>query len=319
MIALLLAAALAAAAPPDLALVPPAARPGDAVLVRVASARGAPPPAGAIAGRPLVFWSRGDEAWALAALPIETPPGQIAVEVTPAGGAARRADLDVVEPGFPSRAITVAPKYVEPPPSVKRRLEADRRAFAAAYDRPFAPPLFSKPFDWPRPANTRGGFGDKRVFNDTKASVHYGLDLAGARGAPVRAANDGVVVLARDAWLSGKSLVLWHGADVFTVYFHLDRIAVRSGARVKRGQLVGRVGSTGRSTGPHLHWSARVAGLYVDPESLLGIDFAAGTAPPRLARAPVPAAAPPPAEAPAPAAEAHAGPAADPATTAPPR
>jgi hypothetical protein len=317
MIALLLAAALAAAAPPDLAVFPPAARPGDAVLVRVASPRGAPAPQGAIAGRPLVFWPHGDEAWALAALPLETPLGPLAVEVTPAGGAVRRADLEIVAPGFPSRAITVAPKYVEPPPSVKRRLEADRRAFAAAWDRPFSPPLFTAPFGWPRTAATRGGFGDQRVFNDTKASVHYGLDLAGARGAPVRAANDGVVVLARDAYLSGKSLVLWHGADVYTVYFHLDRIAVRSGARVRRGQLVARVGSTGRSTGPHLHWSVRVAGLYVDPESLLGIDFAAGTAPPRLARAP--AAAPPPAEHPAPAAEAHAGPAADPATTAPPR
>jgi hypothetical protein len=317
MIVPLLAAALAAAAPAGLTLAPASARPGDAVLVRVPCDPGAPPPSGELAGRPLSFWRRGGEAWALAALPLEVPPGPLAAEVRLADGAALRAALEVVEPGFPSRAIAVAPKYVEPPASVKARLAADRRAFAAAYDRPFSPPLFSAPFAWPRVAARRGGFGDKRVFNDTKESVHYGVDLAGARGAPVRAANDGEVVLVRDAYLSGKSVVLWHGADVYTIYFHLDRIAVPAGAKVRRGQLVGRVGSTGRSTGPHLHWSVRVAGLYVDPESLLGIDFAAGTAPPRPARAPEPA--PPPAEVALPAAEAHAGPAADPATSAPPR
>jgi hypothetical protein len=99
---------------------------------------------------------------------------------------------------------------------------------------------------------------------------------------------------------------------VFTTYFHLDSIAVRPGARVKKGQRLGRVGSTGRSTGPHLHWSARVDGLFVDPESLLGIDFAAGSAPPR--RAGPPGQAPPPAETPLPAAEAAVGLGADPAT-----
>jgi hypothetical protein len=319
MIAVLLSAALAAAPPRGLAVAPAAARPGDAVLVRARAAPGAPPPSGALAGRPLTFWRHGREAWAIGALPLETPLGAVAVEVTSPDGAVRRTSLEVVEPGFPSRRLTVAPRFVEPPPSVRARLEADRRAFDAAWARPFSPPLFAKPFRWPRRAKTRGQFGDRRVFNDKKESVHYGLDLAGRRGAPVRAANDGEVVLARDAYLSGKSVVLWHGADVFTIYFHLDRIHVRPGARVKRGQLVGRVGSTGRSTGPHLHWSARVAGLYVDPVSLLGIDFAAGTAPRRPARAPVPDAAPPPAEVPAPAAEVHAGPAADPATRPQPR
>jgi pyruvate/2-oxoglutarate dehydrogenase complex dihydrolipoamide acyltransferase (E2) component len=97
---------------------------------------------------------------------------------------------------------------------------------------------------------------------------------------------------------------VWHGAGVFTVYFHMDRIAVRPGAEVKRGDTIGIVGSTGRSTGPHLHFSAKVAGLYVDPESLLGIDFGAGSAPPR--RAGAPAAAP---DAPAEAAPAEAAPA----------
>jgi murein DD-endopeptidase MepM/ murein hydrolase activator NlpD len=295
----------ATAAPPPVARVPAAAavlapsvaRPGDAVLVRVPLAPGAEAPSGALAGRPLSFWRVGDEAWALAALPLETPPGQVPLELgAPAApAAAPAAALDVVEPGFPSRTLSVAPRFVEPPRSVRKRIEADRRAFAAAWARPFSPPLFAAPFAWPRPEPVNGRFGDQRVFNGKKESVHYGVDVSAPRGAPVRAANDGVVVLARNAYLSGKSVVLWHGADVFTVYFHMDRIAVRSGAKVRRGDTIGIVGSTGRSTGPHLHWSAKVAGLYVDPESLVGIDFGAGSAPPRRAGPP----APPPAGAPA--------------------
>jgi murein DD-endopeptidase MepM/ murein hydrolase activator NlpD len=271
-------------------LAPAVARPGDAVLVRVPLPPGAEPPTGALAARPLTFWRAGDEARALAALPLETPPGKVVLELAPPGGGAARpaATLDVVEPGFPSKTLNVAPRFVSPPRSVKKRIEADRRAFAAAWDRPFSPPLFTAPFAWPRPEQANGRFGDQRVFNGKKESVHYGVDLNAPRGAPVHAANDGVVVLARNAYLSGNSVVLWHGADVFTVYFHMDRIAVRVGAEVKQGDTLGVVGSTGRSTGPHLHWSAKVAGLYVDPESLVGIDFGAGSAPPRHAGPPPP-------------------------------
>ncbi|HET8541700.1 MAG TPA: M23 family metallopeptidase [Anaeromyxobacter sp.] len=287
------------------ALAPSVARPGDAVLVRVPLAPGAEPPTATLAGRPLSFWRAGDEAWALAALPLETPPGRVSLDVGSPLGAAGAAALDVVEPGFPSRTLEVPPRFVEPPRSVRKRIEADRRAFAAAWARPFSPPLFGAPFRWPRPERVNGRFGDQRVFNGKKESVHYGVDVSAPRGAPVHAANDGVVVLARNAYLSGKSVVLWHGADVFTVYFHLDRISVRRGARVKQGDTLGLVGSTGRSTGPHLHWSAKVAGLYVDPESLLGIDFRSGSAPPRRAGSP-----PPPSEP-------HAEPASAPAEAAP--
>ncbi len=295
-LALLLA--LAVAAGPAVSVAPAQARPGDAVLVRVTGATEAP--VATLAGRPLLFWRAGAEWWALGALPVETAPGQVTAAVE-ASGARAEAPLTVVEPGFPSRSITLPRRYVEPPldPKVKARIARDHRAFDRAWDRPPAPPTFLGGFAWPREAAVTGRFGDQRVLNQKKASVHYGLDLKGPRGAPVAAAADGEVVLARDAYYSGKTVVLWHGAGVFTLYFHLDRIAVSAGARVTKGQRIGLLGATGRSTGPHLHWSAKVAGLYVDPESLLDIDFAAGAAPPRRTRE---AAAPPeaPAEVPVP-------------------
>jgi murein DD-endopeptidase MepM/ murein hydrolase activator NlpD len=284
--------ALLAAGGPAVSVAPAEARPGDAVLVRVAGAGEAP--VGTLAGRPLLFWRDGAEWRALGALPVETAPG-VATAAVEAGGARAEATLSIVEPGFPSKSLTLARRYVEEPvdKKVRRRIQGDRRAFERAWDQPPAPPRFLSGFGWPRASPVTGRFGDQRVLNGVKASVHYGLDLTGPRGAPIAAAADGEVVLARNAYYSGKTVVLWHGAGVFTLYFHLDRIDVRPGAQVRKGQRVGLLGGTGRATGPHLHWSARVAGLYVDPESLLEIDFAAGAAPPRRRReAPAAASAP---------------------------
>jgi len=288
---LLAGAAPVAAGENDIVLAPSAARPGDAVLVRVKLPPADPGPSGTLAGRRLQFWRNGREMWAVAALPIETPPGSVAVELVwgALDMARSSSSLKVMEPGFPSRTLRVAPKFVEPPPpKIKARILRDRRAFDAAYARPFAPPLFSESFGWPRRDRTGGRYGDQRVFNCTKASGHYGLDIDGPRGAPVQAANDGEVVLARACFYSGNTVVLWHGADLFTLYFHLDRMDVRAGAKVKKGDPLGVIGSTGRVTGPHLHWQVRASGLYVDPESLLGIDFATGAAPPRHAGPPAP-------------------------------
>ncbi|HVO19943.1 MAG TPA: M23 family metallopeptidase [Anaeromyxobacter sp.] len=274
-----LLALVALQAPPSVVLVPSAARPGDAVLVRVTGA--AVEPHGTLAGRPLSFWAAGGAEWrALAALPIETAPGQVPVRIE-AEGPELEAALTVVEPRFTSHAISLDKKYVEPPRSVQKRIAADHKAFARAFSHPFAPPLFVEGFDWPRRAPTSGRFGDQRILNGKKASVHYGLDITGPRGAPVAAAADGEVVIARDAYLSGNTVVIWHGAGVYTAYFHLDRMAVAAGQRVRRGQQIGALGSTGRATGPHLHWGVKVDGLYVDPESILAIDFAGGSAPPR--------------------------------------
>jgi murein DD-endopeptidase MepM/ murein hydrolase activator NlpD len=278
-------AAPAAVAPAQgVVLAPAVARPGDAVLVRVPAQPGVAV-AGTLGERPLRFWEHGGERWALAALPIEMPPGAVPVTLE-VGGAAMTSSLAVVEPGFPSKALRVAPRFVTPPPSARKRIEADHAAFARAYDRAFVPPRFAAPFAWPHPGAHHGRYGDQRTFNGKKASVHYGLDIDAPRGAPVRAASDGEVVLARDCYYSGKTVVLWHGADVYTLYFHMDRLDVRPGAKVHQGDRLGVVGSTGRSTGPHLHWSTKVGGLYVDPESIMGIDFAAGAAPPRRAGPP---------------------------------
>jgi murein DD-endopeptidase MepM/ murein hydrolase activator NlpD len=195
----------------------------------------------------------------------EWPP--VPLEVPPAGV------VEVLPATFPERELTVAPQFIEPPPSVQIRLEEDRRAFAAAFAQPFLPPRFRKNFAWPRESRITAQFGDKRTFNGIQQSQHYGIDLDGAVGAPIHAANDGVVVMVRDNYAAGRTVVIHHGLDLYTVYFHLSRFAVRRGQAVRKGQLIGRVGQTGRVTGPHLHWGVRTGELYVDPPSVLRLDL----------------------------------------------
>ena len=106
-----------------------------------------------------------------------------------------------------------------------------------------------------------------------------GVDFAGKKGAPVRAANRGVVALVGDFYLGGKVVYIDHGAGLVTGYFHLSRAAVAEGDTVARGQMIGRVGATGRVTGPHLHWIARYGAVTVDPMTLLTLGRAAPAAP----------------------------------------
>ena len=259
-------ALLAASAAATVEVRPTATRPGDAVLLVVAGAEGEPP--ATLEGRPVRFWRTSDGWRALAGLPVETPVGPLPIRAL-AGGATLEARLEVIDPAFPARELTVPPRFVEPPASVRARIAADQRAFDAAFSRPFAPPRFAQPFDWPLRAEATGRYGDRRTFNGKQQSQHYGVDLDAAAGTPVLAANDGLVVMARDNYYAGLTVLLWHGADLYSAYFHLSRADVKVGGTVARGDRLGLSGASGRATGPHLHWGTKVGGRWVDPESIL--------------------------------------------------
>jgi murein DD-endopeptidase MepM/ murein hydrolase activator NlpD len=245
---------------------PASARPGDAVLL---VARGvAAEPSATLEGRAVRFWRAGGEWRAIAGLPVEARPGQLPLDAA-AGGAQLRSHVTVVDPAFASRELTVPPKFVEPPASVRQRIAADQRAFNDAFSRPFAEPRFAEPFGWPLLAETTGRYGDRRTYNGRQQSQHYGLDLDAATGTPVLATNDGLVVMVRDTYYAGLAVVIWHGADLYSAYFHLSHADVRVGDVAARGSRLGLTGSSGRATGPHLHWGIKVGGRWVDPESVL--------------------------------------------------
>jgi len=121
----------------------------------------------------------------------------------------------------------------------------------------------------PVPGEISSAFGLRRVFNGQPRSQHKGLDLRGSAGTSVLAAADGTVALVEELYFSGNVVYVDHGLGLFSMYAHLSAFDVRPGQRVSRGQVLGRVGSTGRSTGPHLHLGCYVLGTAVDPVPLM--------------------------------------------------
>ena len=186
-------------------------------------------------------------------------------------GSARLAwTLKVAARRFRVQRLSVDPRFVEVPKEEEERVAADRARVDEAYRRG-APVRLWTSFARPVNAPSQKNFGVRRVYNGKTQSFHAGLDLAASEGTPVAAAADGRVVLAGDLYFSGGTVLLDHGAGLFTQYFHLSRIDVREGDAVAKGAVLGAAGHTGRVTGPHLHWGAKLHAARVNPEDLLAL------------------------------------------------
>lgn len=165
----------------------------------------------------------------------------------------------------------VAQRYVEPSPADMARIEEERRLIREARAVRRAAADFARGFIWPVTGPISGVYGSQRVFNGQPRAPHLGVDIAAPRGTVVKAAADGVVALAGpDLFFNGNVIIIDHGLGLTTVYAHLDEFAVKQGARVKQGAPIGKVGASGRVTGPHLHWGANLGGVGVDPQLLVG-------------------------------------------------
>jgi murein DD-endopeptidase MepM/ murein hydrolase activator NlpD len=114
-------------------------------------------------------------------------------------------------------------------------------------------------------------FGQRRIYNKSSRSTHTGVDIAAPSGTPVRASNSGRVVLAGRLYLSGYTVIIDHGLGLFSYYGHFSKLRVKRGDLVRKGEVIADVGTTGRSTGPHLHWSLRLLDSRVDPFSLIAL------------------------------------------------
>ena len=158
------------------------------------------------------------------------------------------------------------PKMVTPPEEVLARIRAEAEAIAAARaaDRP--EPLFESGFVWPTTGPISGVFGSQRVLNGEPRRPHYGIDIAAPEGTPVRAPADGVVaVAAPDMYYTGGTVLLDHGHGLTSVYSHLKDVIVEPGWKLRQGDVLGTVGSTGRSTGAHLDWRINWFEQRLDP------------------------------------------------------
>jgi murein DD-endopeptidase MepM/ murein hydrolase activator NlpD len=232
---------------------------------------------GELAGEPLHFMPAGPATLrALAGIPIDAKETvTVPLVIERAGSPAERLTIEIpVKPGkYSMEKLSVAPKFGKPPdPETAARIKAEsERALEVSRRSHETKQLWHGAFVNPRPGRVTSGFGDGREFNGVIQSRHMGVDFPGAEGSPVRSPNRGVVALVDDFYLGGNVVYIDHGAGLVTGYLHLSRTDVATGDRVERGQIIGRVGATGRVTGPHLHWLARYGHVTLNPMTLLGV------------------------------------------------
>jgi hypothetical protein len=170
---------------------------------------------------------------------------------------------------FSTRQLRVDPAFVNPPREAEERILQEAKQLEALWVASSHSRLWDGAFVQPVPGSGTDRFGARSIFNGQPRSPHGGEDFPNPEGTPIAAPNAGLVVLARDLYFTGNTVVIDHGLGLFSLLAHLSVIEVAEGDRVRTGQRVGLVGSTGRVTGPHLHWAVRVAGARVDPLSLL--------------------------------------------------
>ncbi|WP_420439996.1 M23 family metallopeptidase [Candidatus Palauibacter sp.] len=254
--------------PLDVAWAPTAPVQGHLFVIGVAAASGSGviSATGEVGGEALHFRRIGPVFESLAAVPINTVDTLDAwVRADYADGRSRTDSLRIpVRAGeYAHERLTVAPRFGSPlNEEDQARLRSDREKAA--------PRIWSR-VRLPRESRVTSGFGTGREFNGQITSRHMGLDLAGARGTTVTAAADGVVAIVDGFLLAGNVVYLNHGGGLLTGYFHLSEPLVSVGDTVTAGTPIGRVGATGRVTGPHLHWVVRYGSTSVDPRSLLAL------------------------------------------------
>ncbi len=215
----------------------------------------------------------GRAVFAFLGIDVQTKPGTypLTVKVLRSGGALEtvRKDLVIAARAFPSTKLQFKPEYVTPPASLLARIKREAELVALAMSAVTPAWLGDGPFVVPHDAPSWANFGQQRLNNGTVQSVHMGLDLRVPFGEPIRASNAGRVVMASDLYMSGKTVIIDHGLGVFSTYMHMSALLVKRGETVKKGQKIGLCGSTGRSTGPHLHWGFKIFDARVDPDAML--------------------------------------------------
>jgi murein DD-endopeptidase MepM/ murein hydrolase activator NlpD len=160
---------------------------------------------------------------------------------------------------FPTEQLKVEKQFVEPDPEQQKRAEEDQKKMKAIYEMVTPEQLWDGAFHLPlKDVPTGGNFGRRRILNGQARSPHAGVDFPALRGTPVFAAQRGKIALAEELYYSGNTIVIDHGYGIFTLYAHLSEIDVKQGQMVESNEEIGKVGATGRVTGPHLHWGLTV-------------------------------------------------------------
>lgn len=242
--------------------------PGGVAIVTLATSHGASPMV-SFNGIPQPVLKFEGRQVALIGIPLDTKAGGHWI-VVESGKDRQELPLQIKSRHYPTQALRIPDsKMVTPPPEVEARIEAEQLQIAAWKRHFSAQPEPDIHFDLPATGPRSARFGVKRVLNGEPRSPHAGLDVAVPVGAPLRAPAAGKVLAVADLYFTGKTVVIDHGQGILTLYAHLSQIDATEGQILKRGEIFGASGVSGRITGPHLHWVVILGGTAVDPELFL--------------------------------------------------
>lgn len=246
-------------------LAPKRVGPGDIMTVTI---KGAGPVEGTVLGKRLYFNKAKSSFKAIVGIDLNTEPGEYPLELTIKGEKLSRT-VKITKKKYPVQKLTLPDDMVALSPENEERTAREQKKTAAIWPVD-SMRLWSGRFVDPLPGKKIGTpFGVRRIINDIPKNSHSGVDITADEGEPVHAPNNGVVALVDDQFYSGNSVVLDHGQGIYSMFFHLSKINVQHGQAVMKGDVIALVGSTGRSTGAHLHWGVRIQGAKVDPLELI--------------------------------------------------
>jgi murein DD-endopeptidase MepM/ murein hydrolase activator NlpD len=204
----------------------------------------------------------------LVAVPFRSKTGPRALSVRWKDSGQLRQHLmafQVTRGNYRSENLKVDPARVHPSKQDRERAAREQVEVQRIYASGHASPFWRAGFQRPMESAVTSPFGNRRLFNGKLASYHGGMDFRASVGTPVKAANRGIVKLAKNLFYAGNTILIDHGAGVFTIYAHLSQFGVSEDQRVKKGQVIGWSGQSGRVSGPHLHWGVKLNGQNVNP------------------------------------------------------
>lgn len=241
-------------------------KPGDAFIIRITGISDASYTE--FSGRTFDFDSCGKDCRiAICAADMDMQPGIHSVRVH-AGDTFTEVAVDLKEAAFSTVELTLPESKVIPGPEDLKRIEREAALLRSIWQKR-SPRMWDGLFITPLYNEYATPFGTKRIMNGTNTSIHRGVDIKGNEGDEVRAANNGCVVLSEELFFGGNTVVIDHGHGLYTIYMHLLGFAAGQGDCVAKGEVIGYVGSTGRSSGPHLHFGVHIGSMNVNPVSLI--------------------------------------------------
>jgi murein DD-endopeptidase MepM/ murein hydrolase activator NlpD len=242
--------------------------PGGVLVIDVGAAGGVAPQA-KWQDRPVLVTADAGRFKAVVGVALAVEPGNYTLDVTDGAGVKRSLPVKIAPKKYREQRLTVAPGQVDLSPEDAARVEAEQKRQRESLDSfsTTLPATFT--LQQPIPGERSNSYGSRRFFNGQPRNPHSGMDISAATGTPIVAPADGVVLDTGDFFFNGNTVLIDHGRGFITMYCHLSAYAVKKGDAVKTGQVIGKVGATGRVTGPHLHFGVLLNGASVDPALFL--------------------------------------------------